>query len=222
MLNRRTITAVLVMATVMLLCVYTALAQSQPQPKPQKQESPREKLKEYYMENDEKVKSFTYKEQPAFKIYKPSKEWHFVDMSKYHGAQAQKARSQQQRQQIDGFFKVCKCIMHNGEANAEASVLVTMGILRKKLDLIMADMENSLKQSFADYKRVSLKSKKKRGAFGACLVFEGTPKGQPKDTHVWYFLVRDKCIYQLRMACETEKYEEAKKDFDKIYKKWKF
>ena len=59
-------------------------------------------------------------------------------------------------------------------------------------------------------------------AVGACLVFEGTAKGQPKDTHVWYFLVKGRAIYQLRMACEAEKYKEAKKDFDKIYRKWKF
>ena len=212
--------AALITAGVLLVFACYAMAQSQPQG--EKQESTREKLKNYYAEGEEKAKSFTYKEQPAFKIYKPSVDWHFIDMARYQGDQAKKARTQQQAQQIANFFKLCKCIMHNGEINSEAAVIVSRGVLRATLDKVMQDIEFNLKKSLPDYKRISCKGKKKNNATGACLVFEGTPKGQAKDAHVWYFMVRDKCIYQLRMACEAEKYKEAKKDFDKIYKKWKF
>lgn len=212
--------AALVAAAVVLTGVYSAMAQSDPQP--EKKESPRERLKKYYLENDEEVKSFTYKETPVFKVYKPGENWHFIDMSKYQYEQTRAARTPQQRQQIDSFFKICKCILHNGELNSEAAVFVTTGILRKSLDLVMQDLENAVKKSLPDYKRISCKGKKKNGAVGACLVFEGTTKDQPKDTHVWYFLVKGRAIYQLRMACESKKYKEAKKDFDKIYRKWKF
>lgn len=212
--------AALVAAAVVLTGVYSAMAQSNPQP--EKKENPREKLKDYYVENDEKVKSFTYKETPAFKLYKPGESWHFVDMSRYQSAEVQKARTPQQRQQIDSFFKICKCILHSGELNSEAAVFVSTGVLRKSLDLVMQDLENAVKKNLPDYKRISCKGKKKNGATGACLVFEGTAKGQPKDTHVWYILVKGTAVYQLRMACGSDKYEDAKKDFDKIYSKWKF
>ena len=220
MRSRRFVTGALIIAAV-VLCCYCALAQSQPQGQ-KKQESPRERLKNYYAEGEEEAKSFTYKEQPAFKVYKPSKEWHFIDMEKYKYDQSKKARTQQQAQQIASFFKLCKCIMHNGEVNSEAAIFASQGVLRTTLDKVMEEMEFNLKKSLPDYKRVSCKGKKKNNATGACLIFEGTPKGQKKDTHVWYFMVRERCIYQLRMACETEKYKEAKKDFDKLYRKWKF
>ncbi len=220
MRSRRVIQGALIIVAV-VLCYYCALAQSQPQGQ-KKQESPRERLKNYYAEGEEKAKSFTYKDQPAFKVYKPSKNWHFIDMARYHGDQAKKARTQQQAQQIASFFKLCKCIMHNGELKSEAAVIVSKGVLRGTLDKVMQEMEFNLKKSLSDYKRISCKGKKKNKATGACLVFEGTPKGQAKDTYVWYFMVRDKSIYQLRMACESEQYKKAKKDFDKIYKKWKF
>lgn len=222
MYDRRFVLAAFVAAVVVFVFAYSAMAQSQPQPQPEEKKSPRERLKEYYLFNDEEVKSFTYKQQPPFKVYKPSENWHFVDMSRYHSAQSQMARTQQQRQQIESFFNMCKCIMHNEELDSEAAVMVTMGVLRKPLDKVMEEIEFNLKKSLPDYKRESCKGKKKNGAVGACLIFEGTAKGQPKDKHVWYFLVRDKAIYQLRMACEAEKYKEAKKDFDKIYRKWKF
>lgn len=210
---------------VVFVCVY-ALAQGQPQP-PQPQPQPQQKnpgrtvLKNYYMEGEEELKSFTYKEQPPFKIYKPNDKWHFVDVSKFSGAQIQAIKDPQQRQKVEGFFKLCKCMMYNADIDAEARVVVGLGYGKKTLDQLMQEMETSLKQGYSDYKRISCKGKKKGSAAGACLIFEGTPKDQKKDRCLWYMFLKGDAFYQLRIHAVQETFDDNKKDFDALFKKWK-
>jgi hypothetical protein len=217
-----------------LVLVGSALAQGQPQPpqpppqpkqpqQPQGKDVGRKLLRKYYMEGEEELKSFTYKENPPFKIYKPSDKWHFVDVAKFHGDQARAVQNdQERRKKIDSFFKICKFIMYNEEINAEARVLVGVGYGKKTLEQLMMDIENSLKQGYADYKRLSLKGKKKSKASGACLTFEGTPQNQKKDKCVWYLFLREDNFYQLRIHAEEETFKDNEKEFKKIYDKWKF
>ncbi len=176
------------------------------------------------MEGEEKMKSFTYRDNPPFKIYKPGDKWHFVDMSKFHGAEAQAVGNDpNRRKQIDDFFKICKCIMYNEELVAEARVFVGTGAITKTIEEIMKETEHNLKtSSFESYKRVSLKGKKKNKAAGACLIFEGNRKNQPKDKCIWYLFLREKAFYRLCIDCLEEKFKDGEKDFKKLYDKWKF
>lgn len=204
--------------------------QPQPQPQPQqpkaeeKKDSPRKVLKNFYMEDDEKTKSFTYKDSPPFKLYKPNDNWHFIDVTKLHGAEAQKIKDPKEREKVDNFYKACKCIMYNEELNAEARVLVGVGLGNKTLDVIFKEMKHNLSLSVKDYKELSAKGKKKSGAQGFKFVFEGKTSAGEKEVYTWYLFVKNNSFYQLRIACPEEKNKDKKvqKELEKIYSKWKF
>jgi len=195
----------------------------QPQPQPQKpRETARQMLKNYYLDGEEKEKSITWKEKPAFKLYKPGDKWHFVDLAKLHGNQSRNVQNEEQKKQVDDFFRVCKCIMHNAEIDAEARVLVGIGLGGKTIDVIAKEMEHSLKTSLKQFERIALKGKKKNGAVGFMLEYTDTPQGQEKDHQLWYVFVKNDCFYQLRVGIVDKNYEDNKKELDKIYSKWKF
>ena len=236
-------TAAAVVFGAVIFCFYAAMAQDppppppppappQPQPQPQPQQpkaepqkdSPRKVLKNFYIEDDEKTKSFTYKENPQFKLYKPTDNWHFVDVAKLHSAEVKNIKDPKDREKIDNFYKVCKCIMYNEELNAEARVLVGVGLGNKTLDVIYKELKHNLSLSVKDYKELSAKNKKKGGAQGFCFVFEGTASNGEKEIYTWYLFVKNNCFYQLRIVCPEEKNKDKKvqKELEKIYSKWKF
>jgi hypothetical protein len=197
--------------------------QPEPPAPPKKEESPapgQKTLKDFYREGEAKENSFTCKDEPAFKIYKPGDKWHFVDLSKLQAAELQNQSDPNKRKEIEDFYKSCKFMMHNEETKATVRVLT--GRTNKPLKDIVSEAESSLQTGFAGFKLVSRKAKQKCEAEGACITFEATPQNQKPIKCVLYIFVKNGFIYQLRMVCEKEKFDASGKDFKKIYEKWKF
>ena len=233
----------------LLLCLEISFAQEQPKPEQPKPEQPKQPeqpkpeqpkqpepeppappkkeetppnsiLKQFYREEKAKEDSFTCNDVPAFQIHKPGDKWHFVDLAKLQAAQLANQKDETGRKEIEDFYKVCKCIMHNEET--DAVVRVFTGRTDKNLKDVVSEVEFSAQKNFTGFKLISRTPRNKCEAEGASITFEGTPQNQKKVKYVVHIFVKNGCVYQLHIMCEKGKFAASEKDFKKIYEKWKF
>jgi len=183
--------------------------------------------KDYYIKDDAKKKSIKRtRKQPAFIIYKPSSDWHFIDLEKLKEFELGRAGDDdKKREKIQKRYEVTYCRMYREGKEAHALLLIMPVTNQKaKLDDYVAQIKTNLIKSLKNYKLLSDKTSVRYRAVVRTLIYEFSSDEEGKRMHKArrYIFLKNNFLWQLLIETHKGNYEDLKKEFDKLYKKFKF
>lgn len=183
--------------------------------------------KDYYTKDDAKRKYIKHtKKQPAFVIYKPSKEWHFIDLEKLKEFELSRVgKDEKERERIQKRYDATYCRMYREEKEAHALLLI-ISVTNKnaKLDDYLVSIKKNLIKALKNYRLLSDKTTVRKGVVVRFLQYEfSTDKdGKVMNRARRYIFLKNGFLWQLIISTHKDKYEDLKKEFDRLYKKFKF
>ncbi|MCX7703475.1 MAG: hypothetical protein N2234_05185, partial [Planctomycetota bacterium] len=120
--------------------------------------------KDYYLKDDAKTKYVKRSEQPAFKLYKPEEDWHFIDLEKLKEFEMNAAKEdEKKKEEVKKKYEVTYCRLYREGKEAHA-VLLIVALTGKigTLDDYVKQIKESLIKGLTNYKSLSDKTTSKR------------------------------------------------------------
>jgi len=182
--------------------------------------------KDYYIKDDAKTDYIKRKEQPAFKLYKPSDDWHFIDLDKLKELELNNAKEdEKKREEVRKKYEAtyCRLYREGKEAHAILGIVALTGKIGTLDDYVKQIKENLIK-GLTNYKSLSDKNLAKGQVAVRMLEYEfsADKEGKRMGQGRRYVFLKNNYLWQLIIETSKDIWKDLEKEFDTLYKKFEF